>query len=321
MCTAVSWNGYFGRTLDLEHHYDEKVTVMPRNFPLRFRRLGRLDCHHAIIGVAHVEDGYPLYYDGVNERGLAMAGLNFPVSARYQKAAEGKDNVAPFELIPWVLGQCGTVDEAKKLLERANLMEISFSEKLPLTPLHWIVADGRGAIAAEPMEDGLHVYEDPVGVLANEPPFPWHMTHLAGFLNLTAERSGNRFAPGLALEPYSRGMGAMGLPGDWSSSSRFVRAAFLKENALSGRSERENVSQFFHIMGGVSQIKGCTRLGGGETVATVYTSCYDCARGVCCYTTYENRQSTGVDMHREHLDGSVLACYPLLREEVVHLEN
>lgn len=321
MCTAVSWNGYFGRTLDLEHHYREGVTVTPRRSPLKFRMAETMERHYAIVGVAHVEAGYPLYYDGVNEKGLAMAGLNFPESACYQPPAAAKDNIAPFELIPWVLGQCTTAAEAKLRLEQVNLTKDSFSEELPLTPLHWMVTDGTETIVVEPVEDGLHIYDAVPAVLTNEPPFPWQVTHLSGFLNLTANPPESRFSPELKLTPHSRGMGAAGLPGDWSSPSRFVRAAFLRENSLSGQTERENVSQFFHILSGVAQVKGCTRLGDGKSVVTVYTSGYNCRQGICYYTTCENSQLSAVDMGRENLDGRELSFYPLLREEQIRWVN
>ena len=144
MCTAVSFlteHHYFGRNLDLEFSYNETVTVTPRNYPFRFRRMGDRPTHFAMIGMAYVADGYPLYYDAVNEKGLCMAGLNFPGNAVYLPEAEGKDNVAPFEFIPWVLGQCATVAEAKALLAGINLAAINFSDQLPASPLHWIISD------------------------------------------------------------------------------------------------------------------------------------------------------------------------------------
>ena len=119
MCTAITYrtkDHYFGRNLDLEYHYREAVTITPRNYPFRFRFHGELPRHHAIIGMAYVTEGYPLYYDAVNEKGLAMAGLNFPGYAAYRPKEEKGRKVAPFELIPWVLSQCTTVREAKTLL-------------------------------------------------------------------------------------------------------------------------------------------------------------------------------------------------------------
>ena len=324
MCTAVTYhNGhfYFGRTLDYEVQYGETVVFTPRRFPLKYRYLQERNEHFVILGMAHVSDGYPLYYDAINEHGLAMAGLNFVGFAAYGKPANSKDNVAVFELIPWILSQCANLSQAKALLTRLHLTDDAFSEKLPTASLHWLLADRTGAVTVEATQDGLHIFDNPVGVLTNSPTFPEQMLHLQDFLQLGAAEPENRFCPGLHFRPYSRGMGAMGLPGDLSSRSRFVRATFGKWNSVSGDSVAESVGQFFHIMETVSQIRGCCRLADGSYEVTQYTSCCDADRGIYYYTTYENRQITGIDMHREDLDGMALVCYPLEKRQEFLIQN
>ena len=119
MCTAATYKTedlYFGRTLDYEFSYGETVTVTPRNFRLEFRHMGVTERHFAFIGMAHVADNYPLYYDAVNEKGLCIAGLNFVGNAHYRECREGKDNLAQWELIPWIMARCASVSEAKALL-------------------------------------------------------------------------------------------------------------------------------------------------------------------------------------------------------------
>ncbi len=321
MCTAISWQQFFGRTLDLEYSYDETVTITPRRFPLPFRRIRTLEYHYAIIGMAYVVEGYPLYYDGVNEKGLAMAGLHFPDNAAYFAEQKEMDNIAPFELIPWLLGQCRDTAEAEVLLQRLNLTEIHFSSELPLSPLHWMLSDGKRSLTIESTEEGLRIYDNPVGLLTNNPPFPMQLFHLSNYLNLTREVPQNRFTEQLALKPYSRGMGALGLPGDASSASRFVRAAFVKENAAVGENAKENIGQLFHILGAVEQQKGCIRLEDGSFEKTVYIACCNRKSGVYCYTTYENHQITAVELHQEDLEGSGLTSYPLMREEQIYYQN
>lgn len=324
MCTAITYqtrDHYFGRNLDLEYSYRETVTVTPRSFPLVFRKMGKLERHYAMIGMAFVAGGYPLYYEASNEKGLSMAGLNFPGNARYQPERPGRDNVTPFELIPWVLGQCADLKQARACLERVSLLDEAFSPELPLTPLHWMAADREGALTVEPGEEGLKLYENPVGVLTNNPPFPHQMLNLTNYMGLTREQPQNRFCPGLELTPYSRGMGALGLPGDLSSQSRFVRACFTKLNAVSGESEEESVSQFFHILTSVEQQRGCVRLADGRYECTLYSSCCNTDRGIYYYTTYENRAPAAVDMHREDLEGERLVSYPLLKSLRVQKQN
>ncbi len=322
MCTAIHFHqNYFGRTLDLEHGYQERVTVTPRNFPLPFRKAPSLKKHHAIIGMATVSAGYPLYYDAINEKGLGMAGLNFPGNAVYQPQDTNKENIAPFELIPWVLGQCETVEEARRLLQKTNLFHHSFSAELPVTPLHWMIADQKEALTLEPMQDGLHILENPMGVLTNNPPFEMQLFSLNNYMNLSKETPENRFSDQISLKTYSRGMGAMGLPGDVSSASRFVRATFTKLNALLGESKEESISQFFHILDTVIQTKGCVHLGEEQYEYTRYASCCDLEQGVYYYTTYENRQITAIDLRQEDADGMDLICYPLVVRQQVMLQN
>lgn len=324
MCTAISFltrDHYFGRNLDLEYSYDEAVTVTPRNFPFRFRCGGELNYHHAIIGMAYVAEGYPLYYDATNERGLSMAGLNFPVSTYYKDVTPGWDNIAPFEFIPWVLGQCADLTEARKLLEQVNLVEISFNKELPLSPLHWMVADRSGSLAVECAKDGLRIHDDPAFVLTNEPPFRVQMWNLCNYLGLSSQPPVNRFAPDVDLQAISRGMGAMGLPGDLSSQSRFVRAAFVRLNSVCGDSEQESVSQFFHLLGSVEQQRGCVKMEDGSYEITVYSSCCNTDKGIYYYTTYEGSGIHAVDLHREDLEGSTLSVYPMKEDWTPDVQN
>jgi len=313
MCTAITYqtkDHYFGRTLDLEYNYEEQVTVTPRNYEFRFRKKDSLKQHYAIIGMATVADGYPLYYEAANEEGLSMAGLNFPGNAFYAPVSEEKDNIAPFEFIPWILAQCRNLEEARQLLEKINLCEEHFSKELPLSPLHWMIADKEGAITVESLRDGLHIHENPVGVLTNNPTFDYHMMHLNDYRNLTPYTPENHFG-GVEFTTYSRGMGGIGLPGDLSSASRFVRAAFVKLNSMSGEDENASVSQFFHILGAVEQQRGCVRMPDGSYEITAYTSCINLDQGIYYYTTYENRGICAVDMHRCDLESDGLYLYPL----------
>lgn len=324
MCTAATYrtkDHYFGRTLDYEVSYGEEVVVTPRNFPFHFRHMGGLSSHYAIIGMATVAGEYPLYYDATNEKGLSMAGLNFPGNADYKPLAEGKDNVATFELIPWLLGQCATVEEAKAYLTRMNLANTPFSPQFPVSPLHWIIADRDCAITVESVREGIRIYDNPVGILTNNPPFDYQMTNLTNYMSLSTEPPENHFSDQLDLTPYSRGMGMLGMPGDLSSASRFVRVAFTKLHSVSGTSESESISQFFHILGSVAQQRGCVHMGEGKYEITIYTSCCNTDRGIYYYTTYENSQITGVDLHRENLDGQQLSRYPLMTGQRIHMQN
>lgn len=293
MCTAINFtprDHYFGRNLDLEYTYEETVTITPQNYPFKFRCMGEMDHHYAMIGMAYVVEDYPLYYDGTNEKGVSMAGLRFAGNAHYPAMAEGKDNISPFEFIPWILSQCSNLQEVKKLLDRVNLVNIPFSEELPLTPLHWMISYRETSLVVESMTDGLHVYENPVGVMTNNPPFPVQLWNLEN---------------------------TKVLPGDLASHSRFVRAVHVLKNSVCGASEEESVGQFFHILSSVEQQRGCHITESGAYEVTAYSCCCNTVQGIYYYTTYGNRQITAVNMHWENLEEKRVIRYPLVKNEQI----
>ena len=216
---------------------------------------------------------------------------------------------------------CASVCEAREKLEKMNLVGTQFSEQLPAAQLHWMIADKKECIVVECMADGLHIYDNPAGVLTNNPPFPQQMFLLNQYMHLSPKQPVNAFSKQLPLEQYSRGMGALGLPGDLSSASRFARVAFTRLHAMSGESEKESISQFFHILGSVDQQRGCCEVADGKYEITLYTSCCNATKGIYYYTTYENHQITAVDMHRENLDGETLVHYPIVTGEHILWQN
>lgn len=324
MCTAATYKTndfYFGRTLDYESSYGEEIVIMPRNFRLDFLSEGICEKHYAVIGTAHIAGGYPLFYDAVNEKGLCMAGLNFVGNAHYFKNKNGKSNIAQYEFIPWILGKCASTDEAKELISNINITDTPFSEHMPVGQLHWIIADKNSAITVESVSDGIKVYDNPLGVLTNNPPFDEQMFRLNDYMHLSSRQPKNTFSDKLELKAYSRGMGAIGLPGDLSSQSRFVRVAFVKANSVSGKGETESVSQFFHILGSVDQPRGCCEVADGKYEITIYTSCCNADKGIYYYTTYDNHRISAVDMRKESLDGNSLTAYPMLTGEDISFLN
>lgn len=324
MCTAATYKTndfYFGRTLDYESSYGEEIVIMPRNFRLEFLSEGICEKHYAVIGTAHIAGGYPLFYDAVNEKGLCMAGLNFVGNAHYFKNKNGKSNIAQYEFIPWILGKCTSTDEAKELISNINITDTPFNEHMPVGQLHWIIADKNSAITVESVSDGIKVYDNPLGVLTNNPPFDEQMFRLNDYMHLSSRQPKNTFSDKLELKAYSRGMGAIGLPGDLSSQSRFVRVAFVKANSVSGKGETESVSQFFHILGSVDQPRGCCEVADGKYEITIYTSCCNADKGIYYYTTYDNHRISAVDMRKESLDGNELISYPMITEEKINCQN
>lgn len=300
---------YFGRNLDWEHDFGECVTVTPRRYPFRYRSGERNLQHYAMIGMAKVSDGYPLYFDAVNEFGLAMAGLNFVGNAHYSPMGEGIHELATFELIPYLLGRCRTVREARRLLESIRVTDAAFAADLPPADLHWMLADRESCITLEVTRRGNEIYDNPVGVLTNNPPFPFHLRHLELYRGLTAGEAPSSFSPTVSLSPHSGGIGAYGLPGDSSSASRFVRCAFTLHNSACPTGEEAAVSQMLHILASAAQVEGVN----GRT-RTQYAACCNMDTGVYYYQTYGCPAVTAVRLSAEDPEGQYLTRYPLRTE-------
>lgn len=314
MCTSIALttkDAYTGRNLDLEYAFGEKVVITPRQFPLQFHKMPALETHQAIIGMASVAEGYPLYAEGVNESGVYMAGLNFPGNAYYPPEGGAGEALAPYELIPWLLGTCKTAAEAAEQMRRIPLLGVPFGPNMPLAPLHWHIADRHEAFVAEPVAEGVKVYPDPVGVLTNNPPFPFHRINLTQYRGLSAAQPDNTLDPALELPTFGQGMGAIGLPGDWSPASRYIRTAFCKRNSVCENSEESSVSQFFHLLDTVAMPRGAVRTPEGNCDITRYSCCINTATGTYYYKTYDNCAIAAVALTEERRAGDRLLEFPL----------
>ncbi|MBM6854500.1 choloylglycine hydrolase family protein [Mediterraneibacter glycyrrhizinilyticus] len=312
MCTCITYQNkdfYFGRNLDLDCSFGEQVVVAPRNFPLEFRRAGREAHHYAMIGMASANDSFPLYAEAVNEKGLCMAGLNFPGNAYYREVSGEGIEIASFEIIAWILGKYASVAEAEVSLRKIKIVDIAFLPQMPPAPLHWMLADKERCLVLEAVREGLKIHENPFGVLTNNPPFEYHKINMNNYLNLSARNPENRFSDRLELKGYSQGMGAVGLPGDASSASRFVRAAFLRWNSVSPEDEDSNVSQFFHILDGVAMVRGAVVTEAGTYDITTYSCCVNTRTGTYYYKTYDDSRIRKVDLYREDPEGSALRFF------------
>lgn len=300
MCTAITYKTkdfYFGRNLDVERSYNERVVITPRNFEIKMRCVTALKTHYAIIGMATVINNFPLYFDATNEKGLSMAGLNFPENADYKPFHEKLNNITPFEFIPYILGKCKNIYEALEEVNKINLVNMNFSENLPLSPLHFIISDRAKSLTVESVKDGLKIYENPVGVLTNNPTFDYHLMNLNNYMTLNEGKCENKFSDELKFNNYSLGLGALGLPGDFSSPSRFIKATFVKYKSKLGSSEKECVNQFFHILDSVAMPKGCVLVRDGEYEYTRYSSCCNVDKGIYYYKTYDDFNIKKIDMN------------------------
>lgn len=156
MCTSIrmkSKDFYFGRNLDVADNYHQHIVVTPRNYQFKFSSEPSLASQFAMIGMATVVDNYPLYAEATNEKGLSIAGLNFPKSAHYHPVSDTGYNISPYELIPYLLGRCETVKEIREILEQTTITNIDFNAELPLSPIHWMASDKHESLVIESMAD------------------------------------------------------------------------------------------------------------------------------------------------------------------------
>lgn len=324
MCTAVEYRKnkiYFGRNLDYDFSYGEEVVIIPRNYKFNFKNLGKIENHFGIIGTALVVNNYPLLFDGMNEKGLAVAGLNFVGNAKYFEVKENKTNIAQYEFILYLLTKYQSVDEILKNIDNLNITNQPFNEKFPPSQLHYMISDKEKCIVLEPLESGIKVYENKVGVLTNNPPFEFQLFNLNKYMKLSEKDPTNEFSKDIDLKTYSRGMGAIGLPGDLSSSSRFVKVAFTKLHSLSQSTEESEVNQFFHILNLVEQQRGCCEVKENEYEITLYSNCYDLIDLNYFYKTYTNNQLSCIKMKNVDLNSDKLFRYKMLTKENINYQN
>ena len=175
MCTCVAMKTqdvYFGRTMDIDYRFGERVVVTPRNYSFALKNGESFETWYAMVGMASVMDGYPLYAEATNEKGLSIAGLNFPGNAYYGEPVPGRLNLTPYELIPWAMGNFATIAELRRELKNVWLTNQPFAKNLPLAQLHWMISDGEQSLVVEQTRQGLsgRAHQQPgVSFSPNEP--------------------------------------------------------------------------------------------------------------------------------------------------------
>lgn len=293
MCTGIRFtdaqgNMYFGRNLDWTVGYGEEVIITPKNYKRTYAFEGEGNSVGDIVGVAIIVNDTPLYFDAANDQGLAIAGLNFPGIAHFEEEPiEGKINLAAYEFPLWVTSSFSTVDEVEEALKNVAIVAKPVNDAYPVALLHYFIGDKNRSIVVEYMADGMHVYHDPVDCLTNHPTFPWHLENLHNYISLTPE-----FPPTVAwdkteITAYGSGSGMRGIPGDYYSPSRFVRAAYFNFHYPEQEGEKANVTRLFKTLEAEAMIKGGARVSDGDFEYTIYTGGYSQATKTYYYAKYD----------------------------------
>ena len=305
MCTALKLKHndkyVFGRNLDLEYHFNEGIVALNKGYSLTFKFLKSITLKERIIGIGNLVDNYPLYAEGMNESGLCVAGLNYPSNAFYSSETKNdKINLAPYEIINYILVNAKTVDEVALLFKNVNLVAKPFKEGLPLSYLHYLVSDKNKSIVIEPDKDGIKIYENVYEVLTNNPSFPFHLENIKQYGNLSNKYYENNLTSKSELTPFCIGLNAHGLPGDSSSPSRFIKTLYLKERVEEVLNEKDNlITEAFHIFDNVAVIKGEALTKENKSEITIYTSVLDPLSFKYYYKTYE-------DINIKKIDGKAI---------------
>ena len=294
MCTSVAIHFdrfYFGRNLDLEYDFGDGVIFMPRNYKIKLKCGDIIPRHFAVFGMGIVRGDFPFFADACNERGVCIAGLNFNGNAHYSEfTVNERINLAPFELIPYILAKCDTANAAKEEIEKVNLVDVPFDENMPNTPLHFHLADKDNSYTLEFTRSGVFAYENPYGVLTNNPPFPFHLDNAKLYMHLSNNQP-------LDDEHYTGGVGAVGLPGDYTSPSRFVRAAWLR-SIQNGQGEL-STPDVFSLLYSVAPPRCAVITASGKEHFTRYTAVIDTKKQQYYYRTYDSLEIKKVSIKDE----------------------
>ena len=294
MCTGVRFNDekgnmFFGRNLDWSVGYGQRIVVTPKNYHYQSAFLGERMPKYAVIGMGIVEANTPLYFDCGNEKGLAIAGLNFPGYAEYEKnPVEGKMNIAAYEFPLWVAMNFSTVDEVEEALKSVAIIAKPINDKYPVSMLHWIIGDKDRSIVVEYTGGGMQIFHNDVDVLTNQPGYAWHQENLRNYMNLSSPQPKKVSWGKATMRAFGSGSLMRGLPGDYYSPSRFVRVAYLNTHYPTKATEEENVSRLFHTLAGVAMIDGAAAMSDGEFEKTVYTGGFSAATKTYYWNTYED---------------------------------
>lgn len=258
---------------------------------------------HGFVGMGSF--GYPTLIDGINDAGLVVGGLMFPDFAGYQPYSPTRSGrtVAQFDVVNWILSQCATVADVRAGIKNIIVTQGPpnlHSETIGALPLHYTVHDATGAsIVIEYQNGQCHIYDNPLGVLTNSPDFPWMRTNVSNFINLSNVNASPKNLSGLTVSPTGQGSGMLGLPGDFTPPSRFLRMLALTQGANPVTGADAGLALAMTIIDNVDIPSGTIRTSSAQKdmlELTQWVSAADTARGRYYFRTYDNKNWSYVDV-------------------------
>ncbi|KAB2731524.1 linear amide C-N hydrolase [Brucella intermedia] len=306
----------YGRTMEFGFNIDSKMIMIPRNFKMTSQlsadTAGKTwNAKYAAVGMNAF--GLPALIDGMNEKGLAGGILYFPDFAQYPDPSSVKpeNSLAPWDFLSWALGNFSTVAEVKAALETVAVVGVKQSDMGFVPPVHYTLHDTTGAsIVIEPVDGKLKVYDNPLSVLTNAPTFDWHMTNLRNYVNLSPKNVKALKINNETIQQLGEGSGMLGVPGDMTPPSRFVRASANLLSARSVASGIESVRLAEHILNSFDIPIGLVQGEAGEEDKPVdytqWSTVADMKNDVYYVKTYEEQILRGVSLKDLDLDAKEL---------------
>lgn len=309
----------FGRNLDWIYNLGQTGLLLPRNTVWKNSVTKELEqASYAVIGIGFMLDTRQFLLDGMNEKGLGCAALSFPRYAKFnEKPQTGKINIAPLDFVYWLLSNFENINQVREAMQNVNIVRI-----LEHADVHWIVTDKTGeSIIIEKFSEDISIFENSIGVLTNAPPFDWQLTNLNQYISVKAKEPEDTYWSNQKLVPVGNALGSYGLPGDYSSPSRLVRAAFAKSNMPTPRDTQVGISEFYHILNNVAVVNGSVVTRSNYNEITYYTSCMDLNEGLYYYNTYYNNRINLLALRPQDYESSSILVYPLIDTLDINYQN
>ncbi len=326
--TAADGTFVHARTMEFGIDLHSSVIVVPRGHT----RVGttpdgkgglKWTAKYASVGANGA--GLPVILDGLNEKGLATGLFYFPTSAGYMpySASDSDKTLAPWELGSWMLENFASVDEVKAGIGKVVVTSVVLKEWGFAPETHYIAQDSSGkSIVVEYAGGKLNVYDCPLGVITNSPGFDWHMTNLRNYVNLSFTNVPPVKVGSVVLQPLGQGTGMLGIPGDFTPPSRFVRAVAYSQGVRPSATGGDAVLQAFHILNNFDIPKGAARThkdahGNIEADYTLWTAANDLKAKRFYFRTYENSQIRMVDLTKMNFDAKNIVTISMGGDEVI----
>lgn len=325
MCTGIRLRAQdgavvAGRTLEFAEPLTSELLIIPRNYAYVGTALAGAGyawkSRYGVVGANALKLSHIV--DGINEVGLAGGLFYFPDYAGYQTVGDTKRVIAPWELMTLILTSCATLSDVRELLAQITVAAVPFPAWGFVPPVHAVVHEPSGqSLVIEYVAGTLLVHDNPLGIMTNAPTFDWHMTNLNNYTGLTRENAPTRSVAGVALKPFGQGSGMRGLPGDFSSPSRFVRAGTFAATVVPAATAMAGVALLFHLLNNFDIPQGavCSDATAKSCEYTEWTSVADLAQRRYYLRMHDSPLPVMVDLAKADFSKEHVVLQPVVLAE------